>query len=154
MTAIKEVCEGPDEKSYALFDEVSVRFMRAVKSTYGSEAAVDTLNHLQTTLGKDWVGRVMFHMMADHFQYMAEFTVQVDPTCPTGILKINAIKSVRALTGYGLGESKVFIEDVMDRRPRSAKLRLDHGKDQNAWERQVREELAALQAAGFKAEAL
>jgi hypothetical protein len=138
----------------SLFDEISVRFLRAVKEVYGRQHAVDTLNHLQTTLGKDWLGRVMFHMMSDNYHYMEEFTLQIDPSCVNGFKKINAIKSVRALTGYGLGESKTFVEDVMDRRPRTAKMRVDHGMEQAEWERRIREELAELKASGFKAEVL
>ena len=141
-----------DEQKHALFDEISVRFMRAVKQVYGNEAAVDTLNHLQTTLGKEWTGRVIFHMMSDNHKYMEQVTLRLNAYHAGPFQKINAIKAIRSLTGMGLSESKHFVEMVIDGSPMTARLRADRGDDLAQFERYVRADVEELATAGFVAE--
>ena len=150
MSVIKDVNEEQEESKYALFDEISVRFMRAVKHEYGSEAAVDTLNHLQQTLGKAWVARVMFHIMSDNHAAPYSFTLSMDPFYHGTVGKINCIKAVRAITFMGLGEAKAFVERAMDGDPQTAKIDLTHVADDKHKAQYFKENISEMKRAGFK----
>jgi ribosomal protein L7/L12 len=156
MTAIKDVDEGKGPEHYAMSDEASVRFLRAVKHDYGNDVAVDCMNHLQTTLGKDWAGRVVFNMMADHFKAYENLTLSFDAVANVGkpVGKINCIKSIRALTAMGLGEAKAFVERAMELGPQNAKLELAWQNDPQARHRAIQTEVESIKTAGFKVSVL
>lgn len=151
MTAIKDVEEYVDESKYAFSDELSVRFMRSVKEDYGRDKAVETMNMLQQALGKDWAGRVLLHMTADHYRNMGDFTLVIaNPTAVT-TKKITAIKIIRELSGMGLGESKTFVELVMAGRPQKAAFQLGGKMNDPDKQRLIRNRIEELRDCGFVA---
>lgn len=96
------------DHKFAFLDEASMRFLRSVKTQFGPLTAVETMNALQPILGREWVGRIMFHMMADNHMRIERFKI----SCPPNYQKIYTIKQIRSMTGLGLTESKRLVEQA------------------------------------------
>lgn len=89
-------------------EELSVRLLKSVQYHHGKTKGAEAIAALGEVLGKEWMGKVVYHLMADTFTSVPK-EIWVDAK---GVaMKINAIKLVRGLdTTMGLKEAKDFIE--------------------------------------------
>lgn len=93
-------------------DELSVRFLRQVKSDMGAEACTRSMRVLRDVLGTDWAGRVVLDVLSDTYAGGERFIIE-----QIGDKKIEAIKEVRAFTGLGLKDAKDVVEAVTYSKP-------------------------------------
>lgn len=89
-------------------DEISVRFIRAVKVLKGNKEALQILEAIKSILGDEWAARVIFNQLSDNFSNIENFTI-VGFDSSHG-KKINAIKELRSISFIGLKEAKDAIE--------------------------------------------
>jgi ribosomal protein L7/L12 len=99
--------EIPEEDNSCL-DEISTRFIRAVKMLKGNKDALRVLEAIKTVLGEDWAARIVFNELSDNFSTIEGIAI-VGFNRDTGKM-INAIKELRTISGLGLKEAKDAIE--------------------------------------------
>ena len=99
--------EIPEEDNSCL-DEISIRFIRAVKMLKGNKDALRVLESIKTVLGEDWAARIVFNELSDNFSTIEGIAI-VSFNRDIGKM-INAIKELRTITGLGLREAKDAIE--------------------------------------------
>ncbi len=97
-----------DEIKFANLDEHSVRFIRSVQHHYGKTVGAEVVHNLQSILGKEWGGRVIFNILSDNHNGLQDFFILDTRHCDR---KINAIKELRGICPYlGLKEAKDIVE--------------------------------------------
>lgn len=87
-------------------------FIRAVCDEYGESRGLEFWDNIRKNLGEDIAGDIFFGMISDAGR--SEVLVRT-----IGPNKINAIKEIRTLTGWGLKESKDFTDDVEAHGPKT-----------------------------------
>jgi len=97
------------ETEYAMFDNISASFLKAIKQHYTRDAAVAAMEALVPVLGKDWKARLIFGIVAGTVSVPKRISVRFVDVGQRK-QKIQAIKTWRALTGNGLVEAKNAIE--------------------------------------------
>lgn len=87
-------------------------FIKAVCEEYGESRGLEFWDNIRKNLGEDIAGDIFFGMISDVGR--SEILVRT-----IGPNKINAIKEIRTLTGWGLKESKDFTDDVEAHGPKT-----------------------------------
>ncbi len=87
-------------------------FIKAVCEEYGESRGLEFWDNIRKNLGEDIAGDIFFGMISDAGR--SEILVRT-----IGPNKINAIKEIRTLTGWGLKESKDFTDDVEAHGPKT-----------------------------------
>jgi hypothetical protein len=80
-------------------------FIKSVCEVYGSDRGLEFWDNIRKNLGEDIAGDIFFGMITQ--AGTDEVLVK-----STGINKIAIIKEIRQLTGWGLKESKDFVDSV------------------------------------------
>lgn len=80
-------------------------FIKSVCEVYGPDRGLEFWDNIRKNLGEDIASDIFFGMITQ--AGTDEVLVK-----SIGVQKINAIKEVRQLTGWGLKESKDFIDSV------------------------------------------
>lgn len=80
-------------------------FIRSICDEYGEARGLEFWDNIRKNLGEDIAGDIFFGMISDAGR--GEVLVRT-----IGPNKINAIKEIRTLTGWGLKEAKDFADDV------------------------------------------
>lgn len=142
--------ENEDESVYSFLDEASIHFFRAVKTHYSRDTSVDVINALQPILGKDWSGRIIFNMMADRYSKITGLVIRINPNRDQ--LKINAIKTFRALTGSGLTEAKGAVEASYDRDIAFQLADKPSNQEGVSWDQHIQSLMRELENSGFRVE--
>ncbi len=89
-------------------NEISMKFLRAVRAKFGKETGVDAIQALSPILGKAWMGQLIYDMMADNHKTSQALSITIDSACHQ---KINVIKAVRTADySLGLKEAKDLVE--------------------------------------------
>ena len=80
-------------------------FIKSVCEVYGPDRGLEFWDNIRKNLGEDIAGDIFFGMIT-------QAGADEGLVKSIGIHKINAIKEVRQLTGWGLKESKDFVDSV------------------------------------------
>ena len=134
--------DNEDTDEVSGLDEVSIRFLRAVKVLKGDQKALQVLDAIKSVLGEDWAARVIFNKLSDNFSTIEGIAV-VGFDINNG-MKINAIKELRTITGLGLKEAKDAIEGA------GCGNKTVCGIPSNLPPKQVEESIQALRRFGVK----
>ena len=137
------------EAELKMLDEHSVHFLRAIKRHYTRDTAVDVMDVLAPILGKDWKGRVIFHMLNDSYLAVSSFRITVDNS--QNYKKINSIKLIRRLTGQGLVEAKNIVE-ASEKNWMIVNLSKPKETLSSDWEREIHDAVQELRESGMKVE--
>lgn len=90
----------------------SINWLLTIQQETGNEVAMKCYDVMREGFGEDLAGAVLFGLMSgDHGGTL--FIRWANPNHGLDN-KINAIKSVRYLTGVGLGEAKTAVESCVD----------------------------------------
>lgn len=139
------------DDSFGILDEASAMFMRAIKQHYTRDTAVEVMEALTPILGKDWKARLIFGVVANKYPNVRNFRIKINKD-EEFVKKINAIKEVRFLTGFGLVDAKIFVEQAYLLAQDGTVREMPEGYDPKEWSRQVTNSIKTLQDAGFKVE--
>lgn len=82
-------------------------FIKSLCDTYGHDRGMAVWDKIREVLGDQAAGDIFLGMLTQEYHNVSIARI--------GQYKIEAIKLVRQLTGYGLKEAKDFVEDVSDR---------------------------------------
>ena len=82
-------------------------FIKSLCETYGHDRGMAVWDQIRAVLGDQAASDIFLGMLTQEYH-----TVSITRIGP---YKIEAIKLVRHITGYGLKEAKDFVEDVSDR---------------------------------------
>lgn len=88
-----------------------IQFLRTITEAYGSEKGMEMWEKISDAIDPDLKGQIFFAMLTGDY----EGTIIV-----TGVqdnMLINSIKEIRAATGWGLKDSKDFVDAVRAGRP-------------------------------------
>lgn len=84
----------------------SINWLLAMQNEYGQEMGLKCFDVMRATFGEDLVGAVMFGLLSGQKSDM----ITIRLSNPRIYRKIEAIKEVRAITGFGLKEAKDAVE--------------------------------------------
>ena len=133
-----------------MLEEVSIQFLKEIKRHYTRDTAVDVMDALSPILGKDWKGRVVFHLVNDTYQGITSFRIMRNPTV-VPYEKIMAIKWVRSISGCGLTEAKHLVE-AADFRQKTIILNRPPDINDFDWNQKVTDAMAEIRRCGFTVE--
>lgn len=91
-----------------------IQFLRTITEAYGSDKGMEMWEKISDSIDPELKGQIFFAMLTG--DYEGTITVTGLQTVNGQMLLINAIKEVRAITGWGLKDSKDFVESVRDGR--------------------------------------
>ena len=93
-----------DNEHSAIVIRAGADFLAAMGQYYGSEKAIELWDSIRKNIGEDLAGAIFMSMLTGSSRR------QVTVEYGGGSLKIEAIKQVRHVTGWGLQEAKDFVE--------------------------------------------
>lgn len=101
-------------------------FIKSLCETYGHDRGMAVWDQIRAVLGDQAASDIFLGILTQE-----HYTVSVTGIGP---YKIEAIKLVRHITGYGLKEAKDFVDDIADRRQvKTLDLSALDPKQVNAW---------------------
>lgn len=116
-------------------NEISMKFLRAVRARFGKDTGVEAINALQPILGKEWMGQLVYDMMADNHKSGGVLQITIDHSCQA---KINVIKAIRgADSTLGLKEAKDLMEANVGTGPFTLKVTAGYFVGDNEEERLI-----------------
>lgn len=83
-------------------------FIKSLCDTYGHDRGMAVWDQIRSVLGDRAAGDIFLGMLTQEYHNVSVTRI--------GQYKLEAIKLVRQITGFGLKEAKDFVEDVSDRR--------------------------------------
>jgi hypothetical protein len=157
--------KNPDlePETYGLLDEISVSLVRIIRHHYTSGTADEAIHALMPVLGREWRNRLILALVSGTSDVSRIQVRLIDRDAykgdyPTGSnigRKVKAIKALRSITGWGLTQSKGFIEaaetQTMSAEVRSFEI---NDVDDQIPEARIRNAVQDLRYSGFSVELL
>jgi len=113
MMTARERFDQPSEVELSDVQDISLKFIRAIKRVHGAEKATEVINSLSETLGKQWSSRIIFDMLTYGPEDVGRYRFFIRSSIMFSNI-IQVIKGHRSVTREGLRESKNAVEKLRE----------------------------------------